>query len=110
MFRKIYDEDPYWAATALGRVTLIGDHTDYNDGFVLPMALDRQTAIVAGTSGDQKVTLYSLTVGETVSFSLTTLPPGCCINLKAGNGARRSLRTGRGVTLHPITDAAARRS
>ncbi len=88
MFRKIYDEDPHWAASAPGRVNLIGDHTDYNDGFVLPMALDRQTAIVAGTSGDQKVTLYSLTVGETVGFSLP-FPPRCCINLKAGNGARR---------------------
>ncbi|MGD1089700.1 MAG: galactokinase [Verrucomicrobiota bacterium] len=70
VFRKMYDEEPHWAASAPGRVNLIGDHTDYNDGFVLPMALDRQTTIVAGPSGDQKVTLHSLTVGETVSFSL----------------------------------------
>ena len=70
IFLKIYNEKPRWAASAPGRVNLIGDHTDYNDGFVLPMALDRRTTIVAGPSGDKKVTLHDLTVGETASFSL----------------------------------------
>jgi galactokinase len=69
-FQTTYNKDPRWVASAPGRVNLIGDHTDYNDGFVLPMALDRQTTIVAGPSGDKKVTLRDLTVGETASFIL----------------------------------------
>src|SRR5882672_11472334 len=36
MFEKIYGHGPHFAATAPGRVNLIGEHTDYNDGFVLP--------------------------------------------------------------------------
>lgn len=39
---------PCWAASAPGRVNLIGDHTDYQEGFVLPMAIDRRTVVVAG--------------------------------------------------------------
>ena len=37
-FQKIYGRTPRWIAAAPGRVNVIGEHTDYNDGFVLPMA------------------------------------------------------------------------
>ncbi len=46
-FIERFDRPPTVAVAAPGRVNLIGEHTDYNDGFVLPMALDRQTVIVA---------------------------------------------------------------
>jgi galactokinase len=55
---------------APGRVNLIGEHTDYNDGFVCPMALDRVTAVLAAPRTDGMVRLHSLSVGETVEFPI----------------------------------------
>ena len=39
-FKKIYGRPPRWIVAAPGRVNVIGEHTDYNDGFVLPMAIE----------------------------------------------------------------------
>src|SRR5581483_4887834 len=55
---------------APGRVNLIGEHTDYNDGFVLPAAIDRFTWMAAAARDDRKVVLHSESVGETVTFDL----------------------------------------
>ena len=46
------------AALAPGRVNLIGDHIDYNDGIVLPMAVDRYTVIVGSTKTDGDFQFY----------------------------------------------------
>lgn len=46
-FAKTYGRQPHWIAAAPGRVNVIGEHTDYNDGFVFPMAIDRYTVIAA---------------------------------------------------------------
>jgi len=46
-FKKAYGRPPRWLAAAPGRVNLIGEHTDYNDGFVLPMAIERYTVLAA---------------------------------------------------------------
>ncbi|MCU0770831.1 MAG: galactokinase [Verrucomicrobia bacterium] len=46
-FRTRYQRDPQWVVAAPGRVNLIGEHTDYNDGFVFPMAIERYTVIAA---------------------------------------------------------------
>lgn len=46
-FVKTYGRQPQWIAAAPGRVNVIGEHTDYNDGFVFPMAIDRYTVIAA---------------------------------------------------------------
>src|ERR1039458_1106351 len=49
-FQKIYGHPPRWIVAAPGRVNVIGEHTDYNDGFVLPMAIERYTVIAAAPS------------------------------------------------------------
>jgi len=49
-FENAYGHAPRWMAAAPGRVNVIGEHTDYNDGFVLPMAIDRYTVVAAAPS------------------------------------------------------------
>jgi galactokinase len=49
-FTKTYGRAPRWIAAAPGRVNVIGEHTDYNDGFVLPMAIELYTVIAAAPS------------------------------------------------------------
>lgn len=59
--------------TAPGRVNLIGEHTDYNDGFVLPMAIDKNIVMLAQLRNDKEVRAYSLDFDCEVVFSLVDL-------------------------------------
>lgn len=59
IFRDRFGSDPDIVVQAPGRVNLIGGHTDYNEGFVLPMAIDRRTAIAARRRSDSIVSLSS---------------------------------------------------
>lgn len=58
---------------APGRVNLIGEHTDYNDGFVLPMAIDRSVRIAFQPRDDQRVVVRSLDFDERSEFTLESL-------------------------------------
>lgn len=58
------------AARAPGRVNLIGEHTDYNDGFVFPMAIDREIVLVGRARNDRVVRLYSLDYDQESTFEL----------------------------------------
>ena len=55
---------------APGRVNLIGEHTDYNGGFVLPMAIDRSTLVAAAAREDRLVNVHSLNREESFTFDL----------------------------------------
>ena len=55
------------------RVNLIGEHTDYNDGFVLPMAIDRHVAVAFAPREDGVVRAYASEFGETRELSLDAL-------------------------------------
>jgi len=60
-FTRRFGRPPRWIAAAPGRVNLIGEHTDYNDGFVLPMAIDRYVVVAADRSpaGTTQAKVYS---------------------------------------------------
>jgi len=60
---------------APGRVNLIGEHTDYNDGFVLPAAIEFYCWVAAAARKDGKVAIYSENFNETVEASLNSLTP-----------------------------------
>lgn len=76
-FKKVLNRDPQWIAAAPGRVNVIGEHTDYNDGFVLPMAIDRYTVITAAPNGTDQITLRSAAGDGTAKVDLTQpLKPG----------------------------------
>ena len=70
LFARCFGHPPRWLVAAPGRVNLIGEHTDYNDGFVLPMAIRRYILIAADTNTRRQVTLHSETTGETANFSI----------------------------------------
>lgn len=60
-----------------GRVNLIGEHTDYNDGFVMPLAISRDILLAGRRRSDDLVRVYSLNVNEETTFSLADVaaPP-----------------------------------
>ncbi|HEY3762367.1 MAG TPA: galactokinase [Verrucomicrobiae bacterium] len=58
-FQKKYGRPPRWIVAAPGRVNVIGEHTDYNDGFVLPMAIDRYAVMAADVSKTSAISIYN---------------------------------------------------
>jgi galactokinase len=69
-FYTIYGAPPQVVVRAPGRVNLIGEHTDYNDGFVLPAAIDRSIAFAGRKRADRLVRVHSLDFDASVEFNL----------------------------------------
>jgi len=69
-FERRFGAQPAFVARAPGRVNLIGEHTDYNDGFVMPMAIDRAIWIALRPRLDRRVLAHSLDLDQTLDFSL----------------------------------------
>jgi galactokinase len=72
-FEALYGGRPRFF-TAPGRVNLIGEHTDYNDGFVLPVAIDRTTTVAATRRDDRRIRVRSVNVDQTLEFDLDAPP------------------------------------
>lgn len=72
-FRKEFQASPE-ICTAPGRVNLIGEHTDYNDGFVLPCAIGFTTQAAISPRSDQKLVLRSTEFEKSFEFDLLSLP------------------------------------
>jgi galactokinase len=75
-FVEKFGAEPEFIVRAPGRVNLLGEHTDYNDGFVFPAAIDREMIIAASPKADRKdldVVLYSLDYEQEDTFNLNKL-------------------------------------
>ncbi len=72
-FTQRFHTSPAALVRAPGRVNLIGEHTDYNHGFVLPMAIDRAVWIALRPRPDRQVHLHSLDFDQSTTFSLDAL-------------------------------------
>jgi galactokinase len=75
-FRELTGRDPDGVWAAPGRVNLIGEHTDYNDGFVLPAAIDRLVVVAAGRRKGGRLRLWSLQSGPPADLELARVGPG----------------------------------
>jgi galactokinase len=71
-----FGRQPDRVAYAPGRVNLIGEHTDYNEGWVLPLAIDRGTAVAAASRDDRRIRAVSVALSARGSFELDALAPG----------------------------------
>ena len=72
-FRRRYSSEPRFFA-APGRVNLIGEHTDYNEGFVMPFAIDRQTIVAGARRDDSVIRVYARDIGESATIDLNGDP------------------------------------
>jgi galactokinase len=77
MFAKLYGATPEIVVRAPGRVNLIGEHTDYNDGFVLPAAIDRFVAFAGRRRADRLVRIHSTDFQDSTEFSLDAIEKDC---------------------------------
>ena len=74
-FREAFGAAPELIAAAPGRVNLIGEHTDYNDGFVMPMGIGVGTLVAARRRSDMVLRVAALDLGATSEFTLAEPVP-----------------------------------
>jgi galactokinase len=71
-FQTIYGHAPRWFVAAPGRVNVIGEHTDYNDGFVLPMAIERYTVMAADIARNStSFSIHDTQFNEAAKFDIS---------------------------------------
>ena len=76
VFRREFGREPAGVAYAPGRVNLIGEHTDYNDGFVLPMAIEQGIAAAYAPNGERVLRVHASDFGETREVAFDGLYEG----------------------------------
>ncbi|HEY5824978.1 MAG TPA: galactokinase [Cyclobacteriaceae bacterium] len=75
LFKEKFHRTPF-VFIAPARINLIGEHTDYNDGFVMPAAIDTHMVFAVAPSGSDRSNIYAMDFDEGVTFSIHDLNPG----------------------------------
>lgn len=75
-FEHIFNQKPQVYSSAPGRINIIGEHTDYNNGYVLPAAIERRTHLLWAPRQDHEVLVFSENINEGGKFNLKNLRPG----------------------------------
>jgi galactokinase len=94
-FDRVFGGPPQAVGEAPGRVNLLGEHTDYNDGFVLPIAIAQRTRVAMRRSAQPRFSLYAEGQGGIVDFALDSPPAkhhasyvyGCIMQASSRAGA-----------------------
>jgi galactokinase len=73
-FAEVFGGEPDVAAAAPGRVNLLGEHTDYNEGFVLPTAIPQETRVALRIANGHTFTVYSANLDALTTFEFETAP------------------------------------
>ncbi|HRQ49713.1 MAG TPA: galactokinase family protein, partial [Agriterribacter sp.] len=73
-FRERFHETPLLFRSP-GRINIIGEHTDYNEGFVLPAAIDRAAYVAISKRNDDSIQLASIAFNETYSCRISEVRP-----------------------------------
>ena len=84
-FETVFGRPPEASAQAPGRVNLLGEHTDYQGGFVLPCAIPQQATVALARSGREAHRLHSVNFGETLEE-----PCGHCDTCEAGTAVEQA--------------------
>jgi galactokinase len=92
---------PTLLARAPGRVNLIGEHTDYNDGWVLPVAMEQALYVLGGRDEGTDIAVHSLAFGETIRFPAADPGPPGERGWSAYVRGVAALLTQRGIRLQP---------
>jgi len=74
-FSELYGYEPHGVWSAPGRVNLIGEHTDYNEGFVLPFAINKRTVLALGLREDGILRIASSFADEVAEIAISDLAP-----------------------------------
>lgn len=74
-FRKKFLQEPQIVVRSPGRINIIGEHTDYNEGFVLPAAIDKAAYIAASLRDDDEIHLLAIDLNESFSIKLSDMLP-----------------------------------
>ncbi|MGH2622645.1 MAG: galactokinase, partial [Sphingobacterium sp.] len=74
-FKEIYQEELTLVVKSPGRINIIGEHTDYNQGFVLPAAIDKAIYVGLGKRDDQQIHLYAEDFKESFQVDIEALAP-----------------------------------
>lgn len=124
LFTDLTGHAPEGVWSAPGRVNLIGEHTDYNDGFVLPFAIPHRTVAAVGTRDDRRIRVASTFADEPVEVALDELdelfptptgtaprvpewaayPLGVAWALRQADGVAPSAATGSGLDIAIASD------
>src|SRR5690348_4384306 len=74
-FKRIFETEPAVEVVSPGRINVIGEHTDYNDGFVLPAAIDKYGHVVASTRNDDLISLFAVQFDEKFDVRIADIKP-----------------------------------
>lgn len=75
VFRQRFGNDPHRLTRSPGRINLIGEHTDYNEGFVLPAAIDKFATVAIGPCEGNTISLYAIPFSEAFEVPLGSIRP-----------------------------------